>query len=128
MNLIEKSEKKRLIGEHIRVNGSRLRDNEVEFLYQFVTKYNRFIRIADTIKTSQTGWDSDGKYTRWKEYAYSFRRSHLGVYVEESYRDDDGQSGSYPKFIDDARGVINWFREHKHLKPFDAVRDICDLI
>lgn len=125
----EKTEKKRLIGEALDIGSSRLRDNEVEFLYQFVTQYDRFIGISETINSSYDHWSSDGKYTRWKEYTYSFGGNRIDICVEESYHDDDGQSGEYPELIiDKARDVINWFRDHKHRRAFDGVRDICNLI
>ena len=125
----EKNEKKRLIGEALEIGSSRLRDNEVEFLYQFVTQYDRFIRITETINSSYESWSSDGKYTRWEVYTYYFGTNDIGIYVEESYHDDDGQSGEYPELIiDKARDVINWFRDHKHRRAFDGVRDICNLI
>ena len=125
----EKNEKKRLIGEALEIGSSRLRDNEVEFLYQFVTQYDRFIRITETINSPYESWSSDGKYTRWEVYTYYFGTNDIGIYVEESYHDDDGQSGEYPELIiDKARDVINWFRDHKHRRAFDGVRDICNLI
>ena len=125
----EKTEKKRLIGEALEIGNSRLRDDEVEFLYQFVTQYDRFIRITETINSSYESWSSDGKYTRWEVYTYYFGTNDIGIYVEESYHDDDGQSGEYPELIiDKARDVINWFRDHKHRRAFDGVRDICNLI
>ena len=125
----EKTEKKKLISREIELGSSRLRDNEVEFLYQFVTQYDRFIRITETINSSYESWSSDGKYTRWEVYTYYFGTNDIGIYVEESYHDDDGQSGEYPELIiDKARDVINWFRDHKHRRAFDGVRDICNLI
>jgi len=127
MNLSEKAEKKRLIGNYVNLGSSHLSDSEVEFLYQFVTQYDRFIGITETIKSHQDGWSSDGKYTRWKEYTYSFR-SDVGIFVEESYHDDDGQSGRFDQVINNPREVITWFRSNNHRRSFDSVRDICGLI
>lgn len=62
----EKTEKKKLISREIELGSSRLRDNEVEFLYQFVTQYDRFIGITETIESTHDGSSSDGKYTRRK--------------------------------------------------------------
>lgn len=124
-----KNEKKKLIGESLNIGSSRLRDNEVEFLYQFVTEYDRFIGITETIESSYDGWSSDGKYTRWEKYTYSFGGNVVGICVENSYRDDDGQSDKSPKvIIYNARDVINWFRDYNRRKSFDSVRDICNLI
>lgn len=128
MNPSEKDEKKRLIDRSVELGSSRLRDSEVEFLYQFVTQYARFIGITETLKSCHDGWSSDGKYTRWEEYTYSFGSNEVGICVEESYHDDDGQSGRHDKVIYNAREVINWFRSNKHRRSFDSVRDICDLI
>ena len=128
MTPFEKNEKKRLIGEALDIGSSRLRDNEVEFLYQFVTQYDRFIGISETINSSYDHWSSDGKYTRWKEYTYSFGGTRIGICVEKSYRDDDGQSDRWKEIIYNARDVINWFRDYKFRKSFDSVRDICNLI
>ena len=125
----EKTEKKKLISREIELGSSRLRDNEVEFLYQFVTQYDRFIGITETIESTHGGSSSDGKYTRRKEYTYSYEENRIDICVEESYHDYDGQSGEYPELIiDKARDVINWFRDHKHRRAFDGVRDICNLI
>ncbi|CZQ88996.1 Hypothetical protein Tpal_1078 [Trichococcus palustris] len=125
----EKTEKKRLIGEVLEVGSSRLKDNEVEFLYQFVTQYDRFIGITETIRRCHDSWSSDGKFTRWEYYTYSLGRNDVGICVEESYHDDEGKSGEYPKvIIYKARDVINWFRDYKRQKSFDSVRDICNLI
>ena len=125
----EKTEKKKLISREIELGSSRLRDNEVEFLYQFVTQYDRFIRITETINRSYESWSSDGKYTRWEVYTYYFGTNDIGIYVEESYHDVDGQNGKTPTvIIYKARDVINWFREYKRRRAFDSVRDICDLI
>ena len=128
MTPFEKNEKKRLIGEALDIGSSRLRDNEVEFLYQFVTQYDRFIRITETINSSYESWSSDGKYTRWEVYTYYFGTNDIGIYVEESYHDDDGQSDRWKEIIYNARDVINWFRDYKFRKSFDSVRDICNLI
>ena len=78
----EKTEKKRLIGEVLEIGNSRLRDDEVEFLYQFVTQYDRFIRITETINSSYESWSSDGKYTRWEVYTYYFGTNDIVIYVE----------------------------------------------
>jgi|CXWL01.1.fsa_nt_gi hypothetical protein len=128
MNLSEKAEKKRLISRYVKVRSSRLRDSEVEFLYQFVTQYGRFVGITETFESRHVGWSSDGKYTRWKEETYSFRRNEVGICVEESYHDDDGQSGRHDEVICNAREVINWFQVNKDRRSFDSVRDICGLI
>ena len=117
-----------MIDSYIEIGNSRLKNDEVEFLYQFVTQYDRFIGITETIRNSYTGWSSDGKYTRWEKYTYSFEKNEVSIYVEESYHDDDGQGGRHDEVINTAREVINWFRDYKHRRPFDSVRDICDLI
>ena len=57
----EKTEKKKLISREIELGSSRLRDNEVEFLYQFVTQYDRFIGITETIESTHGGSSVCGK-------------------------------------------------------------------
>lgn len=113
---MDRSEKKRLrehIGEHVDVSGARLSDDEAQFLGDFVDNYDDDYRgRSDTHTKSFTGWSSDGKYTRDETYTDTFT-DEIGIRVDYSYQDDDGQKGASSTEIRDARGILNWFRDHR---------------
>ena len=37
----------------------------------------------------------------------------IGIREDYQYRDDDGQTGASSREIRDARGILNWFRDHR---------------
>jgi hypothetical protein len=125
----ERENKKRVINEHIVVSGSRLADNEVEFLYQFVVQYARFRGLEEQTKKNTTGWSSDGRYSRTEVTDYFFDLGSVAILVQSNYRDDDGQSGAARHDVPmKARPVIDWFREHHRLRMLDNVRDLVSFI
>lgn len=111
MNQNEKKQAREFIGRFINVSRSRLTDVETEFLLDFIHRYNsdfrgRFLRH----KSSNSGWDSDGKYTRTEITTYTFT-PHIGIEEHQTVRYDDGQNDEYRTQITDARGILNWFRK-----------------
>jgi len=113
MNGKEKKEKKAVISKHLNTSNSRFKDEEVEFLHDFVNSYDEEYKgKTKTKKNSHVGWSSDGKYTRWEEEKSTFTED-IGIREDYKYHDDDGQSGKYTNEIKDARGILNWFKKQK---------------
>lgn len=112
---MDRKEKKRLrhhIGEQLDVTSARLTDDEAAFLGDFVDDYNAKYRgQTDTRSRSYTSWSSDGKYTRKETYTDSFTDD-VGIRQKYEYHDDNGQCGPSTTEVKDARGILNWFRDH----------------
>lgn len=112
---MDRNEKKRLrqhIGEHLDVSNSRLTDDEAAQLAAFVDNYDEYRGQTETRTSSYDGWSSDGKYTRTVMVADTFTDD-VGIRTDSSYRDDDGQSGESSTETKDARGILNWLRDHR---------------
>lgn len=112
---MDREEKLRLrehIGEHLDVSGARLKDEEAVFLGEFIDNYDSYRGQSETRTSSFDGWSSDGKYTRREEYTDTFT-DEIGIRQDYSYQDDDGQTGSSSTEIREARGVLNWFKDHR---------------
>jgi hypothetical protein len=113
---MDRNEKKRLrerIGGHIDVSGARLTDDEAQFLGDLVDNYDDEYRGRSETRTkSFTGWSSDGRFTRDETYTDTFTDD-VGIRTDYSYQDDDGQSGESSTEINDARGILNWFRDRR---------------
>lgn len=119
---------KRFIGK-IEITGSRLKENEKQFLEEFSAQYNRFKGKAQIIESKSEGWSSDGRYTRYTKTKHSFGDDKMSITVEESYEDDDGQTGTSSSTVElKARNFINYVRKNRHREMFDGVRDIVDLL
>lgn len=117
---------KRFIGE-IDATGSRLKGNEKKFLEEFSEQYDRFKGKDQTVVSEEKGWSSDGKYTRKIKTKHSFGDDKMSITVDESYKDDDGQTGSSSSPVElKARNIINYVTENRDLEMFDDVRDIVD--
>ncbi|GAA4297823.1 nuclear transport factor 2 (NTF2) superfamily protein [Actinomadura luteofluorescens] len=112
---MDRHEKKRLrdyIGEHLDVSSTRLTDDEARFLRDFLDAYDETYRgRTETRTTRHVGWSSDGKYTRRETFTDTFTND-VGIRQDYEYKDDDGQSGTSTNMIKDARGILNWFRDH----------------
>lgn len=109
----EKKEKKDFINRFLDIGNSRLKDEEVDFLHEFINNYGKEYKgKSKTKKSSYDGWSSEGKYTRIEEDKYTFTED-VGIRHDHKYHDDDGQRGEYTDLIKDARGIINWFKKHK---------------
>ena len=114
MNPNDKKAKKDYISTHIDTSKARLKDDEVDFLCEFIDGYDeKYKGRTHTHKSSYDGWSSDGKYTRKEETTYTFGDD-IGIHEEYRYHDDDDQSGSRSRDIKDARGILNWFKNHKY--------------
>ncbi|MCA9922861.1 MAG: hypothetical protein KC421_10835 [Anaerolineales bacterium] len=125
---LQKDRPKRFIGG-IDATGSRLKKNEKQFLEEFSTQYDRFSGLNQTLESKHDSWCSDGKYTRFTKTKHSFGDDKMSITVDESYKDDDGQTGSSSLPVElKARNVINYVRENRDLKMFDDVRDIVDIL
>lgn len=113
---VDPSEKKRnreFIGEHLDVSRARLKDDEVEVLRDFIENYDDEYRgRSETRTSSYTGWSSDGKYTRTEEFTDTFTDD-VGIRQDYSYKDDDGQTGASSRHVNDARGILNWLKDHR---------------
>lgn len=113
MNRNEKKAKKDYISKYLDTNNTRLKDEEVEFLCDFIDEYDdKYKGETHTKENSYTGWSSDGKYTRTEENTYTFSDD-IGIHEEYKYYDDDGQTGESSGHIKDARGILNWFKKQK---------------
>jgi len=112
---MDRNEKKNLrkhIGEHLDVSGARLTDDEATVLGEFIDEYDEKHRDRIvTRKHSHDGWSSDGKYTRTTTSTDTFTND-IGIRQDSSYVDDDGQTDSSSRTIKDARGILDWFRDH----------------
>lgn len=112
---MDRDEKKRLrehIGAHLDVSGTRLTGEQATFLGQFIDEYDEKHRgRTETRKHSYDGWSSDGKYTRTTTSTDTFTDD-IAIRQDSSYVDDDGQTDSSSRTIKDARGVLDWFRDH----------------
>lgn len=112
---MDRSEKKRVrdhIGEYLDVGKTRMSDDEAAQLGDFVDNYDEVYRGRTESRTSSfTGWSSDGKYTRTEEFTDTFTDD-VGIRQDYSYRDDDGQTGGSSSVVKDARGILNWIKDH----------------
>lgn len=111
---MDRQEKMRLrehIGKHVDVSGTRLTDDEAQRLAEFIDDYDSRRGQSHTRRESHDGWSSDGKFTRREEYIDTFT-DEVGIRKDYSYQDDDGQTGSETTEIKDARGILNWLKDH----------------
>ena len=90
-----------------------LTDDEAGFLHDFIEDYDdRYRGQSETRQSSHDGWSSDGNYTRTEELMHTFTDD-IGIREDYQYCDDDGQTGASSREIKDARGILNWFRDHR---------------
>ena len=80
-----------------------------DFIDEYDEKYKGQSKVR---KTSHDGWSSDGKYTRWEEFTDTFTDD-IGIRQDYKYHDDDGQRRESSNEIKDARGILNWFKDHR---------------
>ena len=113
MDRNEKKKRRELIGEYLDVSNARLTDDEAGFLlHDFIEDYDKYRGQSEARQSSHDGWSSDGKYTRSEELTHTFTDD-IGIREDYQYRDDDGQTGASSREIRDARGILNWFRDHR---------------
>ena len=112
MDRNEKKEKRSFISQYLDTSNTRLKDDEVDFLYDFINEYDNKYKGKTSIETRRhDGWSSDGKFTRTIINTSTYNDD-IGIHMENSYYDDDGQSGNSSSDIKNARGILNWFKEH----------------
>ena len=106
----ERQVKRARIGQDIDLTGSRLKDGEVDKLFDFVTRIGQYLGQSHTERSSFTGPSSGGKFTRTETDTYTIARDALGIFIDhhhENYDDDgDGVNGVYDERVDGARGII----------------------
>ena len=106
----ERQVKRTRIGQDIDLTGSRLREGEVDKLFDFVTRIGQYLGQSRTKQSSYTGPSSEGKFTRTETDTYTIARDALGIFIDhhhENYDDGgDGVNGVYDKRIDSAREVL----------------------
>lgn len=107
MNRNDKKSKRNYISTYIDTSKSRLKDDEVDTLCDFIDEYEEKYRGKSQVyKSSYDGWNSEGKYTREEEITYTFNDD-ISIHEEYSYHDDDGQFGHQSRDIKDVRGILN---------------------
>lgn len=112
MNRDEKKQLRSHIGDYLDVSGTRMTDDEASFLGDFIDNYeDDYKGKSETHTHTFRDWCSDGRYTREETTTHTFTDT-PGIHEDYSYKDDDGQSGSSSNDITDARGILNWFRDH----------------
>lgn len=113
---MDRNEKKQIrehVGEHLDVTKSRLTDDEATFLKGFIDDYDEEYKGRSiTRERTHDGWSSDGRFTRKEQFTDTFMDV-VGIRQDHSYQDDDGQTGQSSRVIQDARGVLDWFRDHR---------------
>ncbi len=122
---MDRNEKKRLrnhIGGHLDVSKSRLTDAEAIFLKGFVDDYGkRYKGRSTTRERIHDGWSSNGRFTRKEEFTDTFTDT-IGIRLDYSSQDDDGQTRTSSTVIEDARGILDWFRHHRQREK-EPLRD-----
>lgn len=122
-------EMRNVIGDYIEISSCRLKNYEVEFLYQFISQYDRFRQLLIKKNETSNSWSSDGKFTRWTETKYYFDDSRIQIIGDWSSRDDDGDSDGGSIIVEmQGRNVIEWFIENHELEGLFPVRDIMAII
>ena len=106
----ERQVKRARIGQDIDLTGSRLKDGEVDKLFDFVTRIGQYLGQTRTERSSFTGPSSGGKFTRTETDTYTIARDALGIFIDhhhENYDDDgDGVNGVSDGRIGGARGIL----------------------
>ena len=115
MDIKERAAKRKRIGQDIDLTGSKLREAEVDALYDFVINIKSILGKTRTIKESYTGPSAGGKFTRIESDTYTISRDKLGIFIDrhhEDYDDDgDGINGVFDERISGARGILNTLRK-----------------
>lgn len=75
----------------------------------FIDGYNEEHKARSVSRIlSYTRWSSDGKHTPEETFTEK-----VGIRQDYSYQDDDGQRGESSKVVNDARGILRWFRDQQ---------------
>ncbi len=109
MDRKEKLEKKAVIGESIDLANGRFKDDEVDTLYDLVTRRDEYDGTSRTYRSSHDDWCSEGRYTRHTEDTYTLVSDEDGIRIDwhEHYWDDDGSGfGDYHETYNTGRGIL----------------------
>ena len=109
---MNRKEKRSFISQALGTSHTRMTEDETNLLFDFLTNYDDKYRGQSTSKThTSQGRYSEGKFTRTETNTYTFEDT-PGIRYDYSYHDDDGQTGSSTQFINTARGILNWLKNH----------------
>lgn len=130
MNLEEKSmlsndDKKSVIKNVFDLSKCKLKNVEVDFLYELSKGFDKFKDIIVKTKESHDGWGSDGKYIMTTEKTISFVKNGIKKIVNVVF-DDNTKHEPTTQILKSGRDIINEVKEHIDDKAFDKVRNIVD--
>ncbi|QKW22323.1 hypothetical protein HUT16_27485 [Kitasatospora sp. NA04385] len=112
MDRREKQQRRNYIGEYLDISSTRMTDDEVMLLCEFIEMYDKSYRGVTKTRTRRgSSWSSDGKYTYSETFTDTFTDD-IGIRQDYQYTDDDGGRRESTTIINDARGVLNWLREN----------------
>jgi len=108
MDKREKQNKRSIIAAVLDLAGARLKDSEVNTLFNIVSTPENYDGKTRTIEKSFTSWFSDGKYRRKESTTYTILADDSGLRIEEdyAYHDDDGQRGGSKVIHTSARAIL----------------------
>lgn len=108
MNRTEKNQKRSVIAKTMDINNTRLKDSEVDKLFDFVTKPEDYNGKSKTRRTWRQDWDHDGKYERETVNQYTLKSDteSAGVHIHSETYDDGGLTYSGDSFVNKAREVL----------------------
>lgn len=109
MDRKEKQAKKSVIGKSIDLANGRYKDDEVDRLYDLVSRRNEYAGASRSYRSSYDDWCSEGRYTRHTEETYTFVCDDGSVRIDRDthYWDDDGSgSGDYHESYDTGRSIL----------------------
>lgn len=81
-------------------------------LSELLDNYDDYRGRTETRTSSHNGWSSDGMYTRTITVTDTFTDG-VDIRTGFSYQDDGRQSGVSSTETKDARGILNWLRDHR---------------
>lgn len=118
------------VNNNFDVIGTRLKDNECEFLYAFKKNIGKFINLAIKNIESHSGSSSDGKYEMTTETFLSFLNNGGIKKLVKTHFDDNTSFPDEKIVSNNARTIINTIKEvlPKNYKAFDSVKDIIDIL
>ena len=112
MDKKEKAAKRAIIGQHLDLSKNRLKDHEVEELFDIVSNPDKYNGKKATRKNKFRDWSSEGRYERQEEETFTLKTDDKGLRIRKHYKfqDDDGYSGESESEISDVRGILKLLR------------------
>lgn len=121
-NELGNNDKIREIRKHIEMKGEEYTDSEVEFLYRFVTQYERFEALPNDEPEYVEGMEEQ------ELVGVGFGKGEIAVF-ENRFEVLNGDVIYHEdRVVPTAENLLNWFRTYREWAVFDSVRDILDLI